>query len=155
MIELRSITANSVLYEQQSRLRQVVLFDHVSTGVEREIADRFEGEDEATHVVAVPGADEELRVVGCLSLLRNGLTPRRVKLTRLAVDAGNRGMGIGRTLVREAERRAFAEIGATELFCHARRGSYGFYESLGWKLGSATFIEDGIEHRVMRSAQLK
>jgi GNAT superfamily N-acetyltransferase len=68
---------------------------------------------------------------------------------QMAVDPQRQGEGIGTQLVVAVERRAFGEVGLTELFCHARDTAYGFYENLGWDFASDTFLEAGVEHRKM------
>jgi predicted GNAT family N-acyltransferase len=155
MIEILAISTVSDLYEHQRALRQAVLFSHLPASRERSVADRFDGESDAKHIVAVLSGDVNSRVVGCLSLCVDTTARFRAKLTRVAVDEGYRRRGIGRMLVLDAERCGLKEFGATVLFCHARRGSYGFYERLGWRMSSEPFTEDGIEHRLMTSPTLK
>jgi predicted GNAT family N-acyltransferase len=71
------------------------------------------------------------------------------KLMQMAVDPQRQGEGIGTRLVVAIERRAFAELGLTELYCHARDTAYGFYSSLGWDFSSEVFDEAGVPHRKM------
>jgi predicted GNAT family N-acyltransferase len=68
---------------------------------------------------------------------------------QMAVDNQRHGEGIGTRLVVAIERRAFGELGLSELFCHARDTAYGFYSSLGWEFDSETFLEANIPHRRM------
>jgi GNAT superfamily N-acetyltransferase len=60
--------------------------------------------------------------------------------------------GIGRALLRVAERELAAEGGPRLLWCNARLGAVGFYERLGWTVVSDVFdIPTVGPHRIMTS----
>ena len=52
-------------------------------------------------------------------------------------------------LVVAVERRAFGELGLTELYCHAQLPAVGFYASIGWNADGGVFKEAGIDHQRM------
>ena len=122
---------------QQLRLR--VFSDE--QGVAREA--ELDGLDaEATHLVAVRRGS----VVGTCRLR----FPRgRCKLERMAVDASLRRTGIGVALMEEAEREALRQ-GASEVVLHAQLQSEPFYASCGFAAEGETFLEEGIQHLLMR-----
>jgi predicted GNAT family N-acyltransferase len=97
---------------------------------------------EATHIVAIRrGA-----VVGTCRLR----FPRgRCKLERMVVDSSLRRTGIGVALIEGAEREALRH-GATEVVLHAQRQSEAFYAACGFEAEGETFLEEGIQHVLMR-----
>lgn len=107
-------------------------------------ADRDGRDDEATHVVAV----EDGRVLGtCRLLLRGGAA----KLGRLAVEHDQRGRGIGRAILIEADRLARA-LGAERITLHAQTYAIQLYRDDGYVERGSTFVEEGIEHISMEKA---
>lgn len=148
MIEIRRITKNDPLYAQECAVREEVLLRPIGYDLAR-FRDEFNVEDRFEHFVAVFDHPGGPRVVGTACLLPNFPTPGSGKLMQMAVDLQRQGEGIGRKLVVAIERRAFGELGISELFCHARDGAYGFYTCLGWDFDSDTFLEGGVPHRKM------
>lgn len=61
------------------------------------------------------------------------LTDKTVMLGRIVVLPEYRGQGLGRRVVREAERWA-AEMGCEEAVLDSRVGKTGFYEKLGYRI---------------------
>ena len=101
-------------------------------------ADRDGRDDEATHVVAV----EDGRVLGtCRLLLRGGAA----RLGRLAVEREQRGRGIGREILIEADRLA-RTLGASRIALHAQTYAIELYLADGYVERGPAFMEEGIEH---------
>ena len=146
MIEYLRIDRQHPLYEQEVALRQSVLLDPINYTMEM-LEEEFPGfEERFEHFVAVLAHPSGLRVVGCALLLPDAEGRDTGKLMQMAVDPQRRREGIGRRLVVEVERRAFAELGLRTLFCHAQRAAEPFYASLGWLVEGEPFNEAGIEH---------
>lgn len=148
MIEIRRITMDDPLYPQECALREDVLLRPIGYDIER-FRQEFGVEEKFEHFVAVFDHPGGPRVVGTACLLPGYPQAGTGKLMQMAVDLQRQGEGIGRRLVVAIERRAFGELGLSELFCHARDNAYGFYESLGWDFDSDTFVEAGVPHRKM------
>lgn len=148
MIRIERIDRSHPLYEQEVELRERVLLTPIGIGMET-LESLFPGfEDRFEHFVAVVDHPKGERVVGCVCLLAEK-DAGRGKLMQMAVDPQRQREGIGRKLVVALERRAFGELGLTELYCHARFDAVAFYEGLGWEVVGDPFQEAGIEHRVM------
>lgn len=170
MIQIRRITPTDPLYPQEVALRDSVLLKPIGLDVAK-LQTLFPGlEDKAEHFVAVFDHPAGPRVVGTALLVpapatTDGAAAEHAaktgpsefggggsgggKLMQMTVDPQRQGEGIGTRLVVAVERRAFAELGLAEMFCHARDTAYGFYSSLGWQFDSDTFMEAGIPHRRM------
>jgi predicted GNAT family N-acyltransferase len=152
VISIRRITPDSPLFAQEVALREEVLLKPIGLDAAKFRAmfpDGGDREQNFEHFVAVfdhPGGE---RVVGTALLLPSYPRPGVGKLMQMAVDLQRQGEGIGTRLVVALERRAFGELGLTELFCHARDTAFGFYASLGWEFDSDIFSEAGVPHRRM------
>jgi len=150
LTEIRRITTDDPLYEQERALREEVLlrplgldltkFDAAFPGVES----RFE------HFVAVVEHQKGPRVVGCATLLSGEQEAGVGQLMQMAVDGQRQGEGIGRRLVAAVEARAFGGApgghGLGRLCCHSRVEAAPFYEALGWRREGDVFEEVGIPH---------
>ena len=66
-----------------------------------------------------------------------------IRMMQVAVDTKYQGEGIGRELVKYAEKRA-KEAGYHRLFMHAKLSVVGFYEHLGFHQEGDIFPENGI-----------
>lgn len=149
MIEIRRITTDDPLYEQECRLREDVLLAPIGLDIDG-FRRSYEGVDEsAEHFVAILDHPKGPRVVGCALLLVDEADPGLGKLVQMAIDRQRQGEGIGRRLLATIESRAFGELGLDRLFCHAQTTAIGFYEALGWAPDSDEFTEAGIIHRRM------
>jgi predicted GNAT family N-acyltransferase len=104
-------------------------------------ADRDGRDPEAIHIVAVDGE----RVIGTCRLLYRG---RAARLGRLAVEPDRRGQGVGRAILREAERLARVD-GADRISLHAQARAKSLYARDGYAERGAPFAEEGIEHVAM------
>ncbi|MCC6659464.1 MAG: GNAT family N-acetyltransferase [Phycisphaerales bacterium] len=150
MPQVRRITRDDPLYEQECELREDVLLRPLGLSLAR-FHREFPGvEERFEHFVAVtrdPARGH--RVIGCATLLPDTPRPGSGKLMQMAVNLQRQGEGIGRQLVVAVESRAFRDLGLSQLFCHARVPVVGFYESLGWQPDGEVFLEVGIPHRRM------
>jgi predicted GNAT family N-acyltransferase len=148
--QVRRITRDDPLYEQECDLREDVLLRPLGLSLAR-FHQEFPGAEERfEHFVAVTRDPARgLRVIGCAALLPNAPASGAGKLMQMAVNPQRQGEGIGRQLVSAVEARAFGGLGLEALSCHARVPVVGFYESLGWQVDSDVFDEVGIPHRRM------
>jgi hypothetical protein len=148
--DYRRITRSSPLYPGERELRELVLLRPIGYDMARFEAEYPGVEDRFTHFVAVLSTPGGERVIGCALLLPSTDTPGLGKLMQMAVHPQRRGEGIGRRLVIEAEKHAFAELGLDGVYCHAQLDAVPFYDKLGWQPVGEVFIEAGIPHRKMR-----
>jgi len=149
VISYHRITTDHPLYPQELALRESVIFAPLGYSMARFQADFPGFEDRFEHFIAVFNHPSGPRVVGCCTLLPDVPRPGSGKLMQMAVDPQRHGEGIGKRLVIEVERRAFAELRLTELFCHAPHFAGGFYHNLGWTYDGPEFTEAGAPHRKM------
>lgn len=70
------------------------------------------------------------------------------KLERICILIPYRKLGIGKLIVNELEKIA-KEKGCTKVKLHGQTQARGFYEKLGYEVGSEEFMEDGIPHYLM------
>lgn len=119
-------------------LRRRVFCEEQGVAVDLELDGR---DREALHLVAVSGQ----RVVGTCRVVLDGAT---AKLGRMAVDAGERGRGIGAALLARAEEQA-RDAGAARISLHAQSAARPLYERGGFGPVGRPFDEAGIEHVLM------
>lgn len=132
------ITTDPVLIGRAAALRHEVFVR--GQGVDPALeADGLDAE--AVHVVV----QREGRVVGTGRLLE---VDGEARLGRIAVEATQRGAGLGAVVVAELEAAALG-LGLPRLRLHAQTPVVGFYERLGWTVVGAPDVEAGIEHRWM------
>lgn len=90
--------------------------------------------------------------IGCIEQLDNKLVGglilapidnEKIRLMQVAVDTVYRGEGVGRELVKYAEKRA-KEAGYSQIIMHAMLSVVGFYEKLGYHAEGDIFDEQGI-----------
>ncbi len=149
MIKIQRITTSDPLYAQEVALRDSVLLRPIGLDVQK-LQTLFPNlEQQAEHFVAVFDHPSGSVVVGTALLLPDHPEAGSGKLMQMTVDPQRQGEGIGTRLVVAVERRAFAELGLSSIYCHARDTALGFYSSLGWQFDSDTFMEAGIPHRRM------
>ena len=108
-----------------------------------DIVDRLARFDsEHSRVIVADNDGEVLGFVAIHALPRFEHTDRIIRVMALVVDAGERGRGIGRLLMEEAERigrdldAAFAEITAG----HHRSDAQRMYEELGYDATVAAYL---------------
>lgn len=83
------------------------------------------------------------RLVGCLRILDEDDGAR---IGRVAVAVPARGRGLGEQLMAAA----LAEIGDRPIVLDAQSGLARWYESFGFAVCGAEFVEDGVAHLPMR-----
>jgi len=153
------------LYPQEIDLRERVLLRPIGYTIQRFQKDWAGVEERFEHFIAIAPNPKGERVVGTVCLLppdpttgptasagspaggRN--TSTCGKLMQMAVDPQRQREGIGRLLMAALERRAFGELGLTELYCHARDDAMPFYLAMGWQADGEGFEEAGIPHHRM------
>lgn len=131
-------TVGSDEVDQAMLLRERVFVGEQGVSIE---AERDGRDPEALHVVAV----DDGVVVGTCRLLLDG---RVARLSRMAVEPGRRGAGLGRAVLDLAERCA-REAGAELICLHAQIAVRTLYEGLGYQPVGQPFEEEGIEHLLM------
>lgn len=90
----------------------------------------------------------EGRVTAFLRLYHKAGEPGTVQVGRVVTT--ERGIGLGRELLREGIRYAVGEMGARELYLEAQVYAIGFYEKEGFRVCSEEFLEDDLPHVQMR-----
>ena len=100
----------------------------------------FEGDDEAStrHWVAVR-RDEIIGVATVMARPCPDVPDARWQLRGMAIDPGQRGLGIGRALLEHLHGAV-----TDPMWCNARTSAAGFYEKSGWKPVSEVFEITGI-----------
>jgi predicted GNAT family N-acyltransferase len=140
-MEIREIQHRSPEYEEVVCLRDRIL--RLPLGLK---LDQSELDAEASDIHLAAVDPESGRIAGCLVL--TPLDRMRVRMRQVAVVEANRGAGIGKALIREAEvigrKRGFSEI-----VLHARETVVPLYMKLGYKAIGEPFQEIGIAHRRM------
>lgn len=91
------------------------------------------------HIGCIEQLDDKL--VGGLILAP--IDNEKIRLMQVAVDTVYRGEGVGRELVKYAEKRA-KEAGYSQIIMHAMLSVVGFYEKLGYHAEGDIFDEQGI-----------
>lgn len=133
---IREVAYGSDLYDQTARFRDLHL--RRPLGMVLDEAD-VAGEHHQSHIAAL----RDGHVVGTVIL--KPLSPTRVKLRQMAVGFRLQGAGLGRSLVRFAERVAH-ERGFDTVEISSRQSATGFYEKLGYHTVGDSFLEVGLPH---------
>mgnify|MGYP002855621643 CR=1 FL=1 len=90
--------------------------------------------------------------IGCVEMLDNKLVgglilapinDETIRMMQVAVDTIYQGEGIGRELIKYAEKRA-KEAGYTQIVMHAMLFVVNFYEKIGYQAQGDVFEEQGI-----------
>lgn len=147
MVRIEMIQHDHALYPQECALRESVLLEPIGYDMDRYRSEYPGMEEGVEHFVAVVDHPSGPRVVGCAVLRPDYPASGCGKVMQVAVDPQRQGEGIGRQLIIAVESHAFGRLGLSELFCHAQLSAVPFYERLGWRIDSDTFVEAGIEHR--------
>lgn len=75
-----------------------------------------------------------------------GLSFREISLGRVLVNPNFRGLGLGKTIVKEAIEACYAILGKGDIKIGAQYYLLAMYQSLGFEPQGETYDEDGIEH---------
>lgn len=92
-------------------------------------------------------AMDKEQIIGCVLLQKKD--EHTYKLRQMAVAEKQRGKGIGKMLINEAE-RYLATQNVVVIELHARQYAIGFYEALGYHAFGTQFIEVTIPHYAMK-----
>jgi len=146
MVEIRRITPDDPLYEQERALRESVLMGPLGLTLD-DLERSLPGiESRAVHYVCVIDHPTGPRVVGCAMLVPGD---EEGQVLQVAIDRQRQGEGIGRRLMATIESHAFGGLGLTALACEAEDGAIGFYRVLGWMPEGEPFDRLGITHQRM------
>lgn len=136
MRKMIDIDFGSSRYNELVELRYKILLEPLGL----KFLDSFRNKEaNYLHIGCVEQLDDKL--VGGLILAP--LDNEKIRLIQVAVDTVYRGEGIGRELVKYAEKRA-KEAGYSKIIMHAMLSVVGFYEKLGYHAEGDVFDEQGI-----------
>lgn len=136
MRKMIDIDFGSSRYNELVELRYKILLEPLGL----KFLDSFRAKEaNYLHIGCVEQLDDKL--VGGLILAP--LDNERIRLMQVAVDTVYRGEGVGRELVKYAEKRA-KEAGYNQIIMYAMLSVVGFYEKLGYHAEGDVFDEQGI-----------
>ena len=136
MRKMIDIDFGSSRYNELVELRYKILLEPLGL----KFLDSFRAKEaNYLHIGCIEQLDDKL--VGGLILAP--LDNERIRLMQVAVDTVYRGEGVGRELVKYAEKRA-KEAGYSQIVMHAMLSVVGFYEKLGYHAEGDIFDEQGI-----------
>jgi len=136
MRKIIDIEFGSSRYNELVELRYKILLEPLGL----KFLDSFRSREAAyLHIGCIEKLDD--RLVGGLILAP--LDNERIRLMQVAVDTIYQGEGIGRELVKYAEKRA-KEAGYSQIVMHAMLSVAGFYEKMEYRAEGDVFSEQGI-----------
>ncbi len=136
MRKMIDIDFGSSRYNELVELRYKILLDPLGL----KFLDSFRAKEaNYLHIGCIEQLDDKL--VGGLILAP--IDNEKIRLMQVAVDTVYRGEGVGRELVKYAEKRA-KEAGYSQIIMHAMLSVVGFYEKLGYHAEGDIFDEQGI-----------
>lgn len=136
MRKMIDIDFGSSRYNELVELRYKILLEPLGL----KFLDSFRAKEaNYLHIGCIEQLDDKL--VGGLILAP--LDNEKIRLMQVAVDTVYRGEGVGRELVKYAEKRA-KEAGYSQIVMHAMLFVVGFYEKLGYHAEGDIFDEQGI-----------
>ena len=136
MRKMIDIDFGSSRYNELVELRYNILLEPLGL----KVLDSFRAKEaNYLHIGCIEQLDDKL--VGGLILAP--LDNENIRLMQVAVDTVYRGEGVGRELVKYAEKRA-KEAGYSQIVMHAMLSVVGFYEKLGYHAEGDIFDEQGI-----------
>lgn len=136
MRKMIDIDFGSSRYNELVELRYKILLEPLGL----KFLDSFRAKEaNYLHIGCIEQLDDKL--VGGLILAP--MDNERIRLMQVAVDTVYRGEGVGRELVKYAEKRA-KEAGYSQIIMHAMLSVVGFYEKLGYHSEGDIFDEQGI-----------
>ncbi|MDQ8204525.1 GNAT family N-acetyltransferase [Pelagicoccus sp. SDUM812003] len=137
--EFRQFTTDDAEYQQSLELRNAQL--RAPLGLELSESDTA-GERSQLHF----GLFRERRLLASVTL--KNLGDGRMKLRQMVVEPSARGMGLGRALIENVEKR-LRSMDCVEIVLAARVNAERFYETLGYRSSGERFREVGIDHLSM------
>ena len=136
MRKMIDIDFGSSRYNELVELRYKILLEPLGL----KFLDSFRAKEaNYLHIGCIEQLDDKL--VGGLILAP--LDNEKIRLMQVAIDTVYRGEGVGRELVKYAEKRA-KEAGYSQIIMHAMLSVVGFYEKLGYHAEGDIFDEQGI-----------
>ncbi len=136
MRKMIDIDFGSSRYNELVELRYKILLEPLGL----KFLDSFRAKEaNYLHIGCIEQLDDKL--VGGLILAP--LDNEKIRLMQVAVDTVYRGEGVGRELVKYAEKRA-KKAGYSQIVMHAMLSVVGFYEKLGYHAEGDIFDEQGI-----------
>lgn len=136
MRKMIDIDFGSSRYNELVELRYKILLEPLGL----KFLDSFRAKEaNYLHIGCIEQLDDKL--VGGLILAP--IDNEKIRLMQVAVDTIYRGEGVGRELVKYAEKRA-KEAGYSQIIMHAMLSVVGFYEKLGYHAEGDIFDEQGI-----------
>ncbi|MCI7420394.1 MAG: GNAT family N-acetyltransferase [Alphaproteobacteria bacterium] len=136
MRKMIDIDFGSSRYNELVELRYKILLEPLGL----KFLDSFRAKEaNYLHIGCIEQLDDKL--VGGLILAP--IDNEKIRLMQVAVDTVYRGEGVGRELVKYAEKRA-KEAGYSQIIMHAMLSVVGFYEKLGYHAEGDIFDEQGI-----------
>ncbi len=136
MKKFLDIEFNSSRYDELVELRYKVLLEPLGL---KFLDMHREKEANYLHVGCVETLDD--RLIGGLILAP--VNDKEIRLMQVAIDGRHQGEGIGRELVKYAEKRA-KETGYSKVIMHAMLSVVSFYERLEYHQEGDVFEEKGI-----------
>lgn len=136
MKKMLDIDFGSTRYDELVQLRYKILLEPLGL----KFLDMHRGKEaNYLHIGCIENLDDTL--VGGLILAP--LDNDTIRLMQVAVDTKYQGEGIGRELVKYAEKRALA-AGYSKIIMHAMLSVVNFYEKMGYVQEGEIFEENGI-----------
>ena len=136
MRKMIDIEFGSSRYDELVELRYKILLEPLGL----KFLDSFRPEEAGyLHIGCVEMLDGKL--VGGLLLVP--LDDEKIRMMQVAVDTIYQGEGVGRELIKYAEKRA-KEAGYSKIVMHAMLSVVGFYEKNGYQADGEAFDEQGI-----------
>lgn len=130
------IDFGSSRYDELVQLRYKILLEPLGLKFLDSFRDK---ESNYLHIGCIEGLDDKL--VGGLVLIP--INDEDVRMMQVAVDTRYQGEGIGRELIRYAEKRA-KDSGFSKIIMHAMLSVVNFYEKIGYNQEGDIFEENGI-----------
>ena len=130
------IDFGSTRYDELVQLRYKILLEPLGLKFLDSFRDK---ESNYLHIGCIEALDD--RLVGGLVLIP--VNDEEVRMMQVAVDTRYQGEGIGRDLVKYAEKRAKAS-GFSKIIMHAMLSVVNFYERIGYSQEGDIFEENGI-----------
>lgn len=130
------IPFNSTRYDELVELRYKVLLEPLGL---KFLDMHREKEANYLHIGCIETLDDKL--IG--GLILTPINDKEIRLMQVAIDSKHQGEGIGRELVKYAEKRA-KETGYAKIVMHAMLSVVSFYERLGYYQEGDVFEEKGV-----------
>lgn len=130
------IPFNSTRYDELVELRYKVLLEPLGL---KFLDMHREKEANYLHIGCIETLDDKL--IG--GLILTPINDKEIRLMQVAINSKHQGEGIGRELVKYAEKRA-KETGYTKIVMHAMLSVVSFYERLGYYQEGDVFEEKGV-----------